>query len=69
MKKVNWNGVIGWIVVLILFFGVIGYNAYREREKHKDVFTIRALLPLSGHLAIYAGDFKKGLSNFNVSPV
>ena len=50
------------LAVILVLFGVIALNAYREKEQHKDVFTIRALLPLSGPLAIYADDFKKGLS-------
>ena len=51
-----------WILGVVAVFAVIAFNAYRAKEDNKDVFTIKALVPLSGPLAIYADDFKKGLS-------
>ena len=62
MKKVNWKGIFGWVVAIALICGVVGYNAYQEKLKSESgVFTIKAVIPLTGALSIYAGDLKKGL--------
>lgn len=63
MAKINWKNVFGWSTAIILFLGVIGYNAYREKLKSESgIFIIKAVIPLSGPLSIYAGDLKKGLT-------
>ena len=63
MAKINWKGIWGWSIAIILFLGVITYNAYQEKLKSESgVFIIKAVIPLSGSLSIYAGDLKKGLT-------
>ena len=56
MKKI----LIVLLVVLCIF--AISWNTYQEKMKSESgVFTIKAVIPLTGPLSIYAGDLKKGL--------
>jgi len=61
MSKINLKSILGWVVALVVIFGIIGYNAYENEKKSETVFTIHALMPISGPFSVYAKDYKKGL--------
>lgn len=62
-NKKKMRKIIGWIAAVIIILTIVGYNARQEKIKSESgVFTIKAVIPLSGPLSIYAGDLKKGLN-------
>lgn len=51
-KKINWKNIVGWVVAISVIFGIIGYNAYQEKQKTmEDKPKVYAILPLSGPVA------------------
>jgi len=60
MSKVNWKGILGWVVAIAVIFGIIGYNAYQEHLKSlTDKKRVYAILPITGALAFQGKEEQK----------
>ncbi|MBP5534978.1 MAG: ABC transporter substrate-binding protein [Alphaproteobacteria bacterium] len=52
VKKISWKNIIGWVVAIVVIFGVIGYNAYQAKQQSSSGKPkVYAVLPLSGSVA------------------
>ena len=61
MKKLNWKSILGWVVAIAVIFGIIGYNAYQEKQKESKLEgqkTVLAFIPLTGPASSYGKEIQ-----------
>ena len=58
----NIKKILGIVAVVALVGGILYFNTANNQKDKEKVFTIKAIIPLTGSLSLYSTDLKKGLS-------